>query len=217
MVLQGVAYLTSSDHGAQTPGHGGLATLYVARVLGVTAVGLPDAEHVWNDSGRNVLFAAALTVVVLVAVLLACSRGRWLALGIVTLAYSGAFFVLPVLIRGDQGMQLLSTWTNAGARYAVMPVLFVLASIAIMVPHARIGRLPRTGLAWFVLAQVVVVVALGFQNRNPRSAGPEWYPELVAQARSCRAHPRPSRLVVTTPGSPWGIRLSCSQLRGIGT
>jgi len=216
-LVQTVAYLTASDHGPHTPGRGGLVTLYIARVLGLTAVGAPETAHLWNDGGRGLLFPVALIVVVLVAVLLACSRGKWLALAAVTLAYSVLFFALPLLVRGDETAQLGAVWNDVGARYAVIPVLFVVASIAILIPHARIGRVPRSLLAWGVLTQIAVVIVLGFHTDNFRSNGPEWYPALVAQARRCPADGRGSRFVVTTPGAPWGIRLSCSQLRSVGS
>jgi len=215
-LLQTIAYLTASTHGPHTPGRGGLVTLYIARVLGLTAVGAPETARLWNDGGRGLLFPVALTVAVLVAVLLACNPRKWVAFAAVTLAYSVLFFALPLLIRGDETAQLGAVWNEVGARYAVIPVLFVVASIAILIPHARIGRVPRTLLAWGVLAQIALVIALGFHTDNWRSKGPEWHPALVAQARTCPVKLQGSRFVVTTPGAPWGIRLSCSQLRAVG-
>lgn len=215
-LIQAAAYLTASTHGAHTPGRGGLVTLYIARVLGLTAVGAPETAKLWNSGGRGLLVPVALTVAVVVAGLLACNRGKWLAFAVVTLGYSVAFFMLPLIIRGDEMAQLGLVWNDAGARYAVIPVLLIVTSVAVLIEHARIGRIPRAVLATGVLVQIVVVIALGFQSDNFRSNGPEWYPALLAQAQGCRLDPRGSRFVVTTPGAPWGIRLACSQLRAIG-
>ena len=217
ILLQLVTYVTESNHGTGIPGQGQLVNLYIARVLGITAVGDPGIAHLWNDGGKALVYPVALVVVVTIAVLLACNRGWTLGLGLVAVGYSIALFFGALIVRGDAGLPLGSTWTDNATRYNVMSVLFLLAAIAILIPHARIGQLPRTVLTWALLAQIVVVVTAGFHGDNGRSNGPEWFPALVAQARACRTSPVRVRFVTTSPGIPWGIFFTCDQLRGIGT
>lgn len=217
VVLQLVAYVTESTHGINTPGQGQLLNLYIARVLGITAVGDPGIAHLWNDGGKTLVYPFAFVVVATIAVLIACNRGWTLGLGLVAVGYSIALFFGDLLVRGDAGLPLGSTWNDNAARYNVLSVLFLLAAIAIMIPHARVGALPRTVMSWALLAQIVVVVVLGFHGENGRSKGPEWYPALVAQAKDCQTSPVRLRFVETTPGIPWGIFFTCNQLQGIGT
>jgi len=179
-------------------------------------VGDPGAATLWNDGGKAFLYPAALLVVGSVVVLIACNRGRTLRLGLIALGYSLVLFYATFIIRGTNGFQLGAVWNVNGSRYNVMGVLFVLAAIAIMIPHARMGELPRAVLSWALLAQIVIVIALGFHGSSGRSKGPEWYPALVAQAESCKVNPLGVRFVKTAPGIPWGIFFTCDQLRGIG-
>jgi len=216
VVLQAVAYVTESSHGTNTAQQGGLLTQYVARVLGITAVGDPGAANLWNDGGKSLIYPVGLVVVAVIGILFVCNRGWTLGLGLAAAGYSVVLFFGELLVRGDAGMLLGATWTNGGARYSVLSVLFLLAAIAIMIPHARMAALPRAVLSWALLGQIVVVVALGFHGQNGRSSGPEWYPALVAQAKDCRTSPQRLRFVITTPGIPWGIFLTCDQLHGIG-
>jgi len=215
--LQVIAFVTESGHGPTGGTHQQLLNLYIVRVLGITAVGDPGAARLWNHGGEALVYPVAITVAAVIVVLVARSRGRTLRLGLVTVAYSLVLFFGLLLVRGDAGLPLGNLWNNNSARYNVLSVLFLLAGIAIMIPHARIGELPRRVLSWALLAQIVVVVALGFHAYNGRFKGPEWYPALVAQAQACRTSPERVRFVVTAPGVPWGIFLTCDQLRGIRT
>jgi len=217
VILQAVAYLTESNHGTSIAGQGQLVNLYIARVLGMTAVGDRGVANLWNDGGKTLVYPVALVVVATIAVLLLCNRGWTLGLGLVAIGYSVVIFFGDLLVRGDAGLPLGPRWNDLAGRYNVLGVLFLLAAIAILIPHARIGELPRAVLSWALLVQIVVVIAVGFHGENGRSKGPEWSPALVAQARACRTSPVRLRFVTTTPGIPWGIFFTCDQLRGIGT
>lgn len=214
LLLQSVAYLTSSDHGA-TGDSPGLPTLYVARVLSSAAVGEHWASQLWNDGGRARLFPFAALLVLLVIGLLLTTRGWTRSLGAVAAAYSIIIFVAPLLNRGTVGFQLTKTWTLAGGRYAALGVLFILSSILVMVPGSRIGPRWREALVYFAVIEVIAVVAFAYRFENPRSLGPEWYPELVATARHCPRAGRAEAAVPITPQGVWVLVLPCRDIRSI--
>ena len=151
VVLQVVAYATASNKGTNTAGKGQLLNLYIARVLGITAVGDPGIAHLWNDGGRTFVYPVAFVVVATIAVLLACNRGWTLGLGLVAVGYSVVLFFGDLILRGDAGLPLGSRWTDGSGRYNVMSVLFLLAAIAILIPHRASGGFPEPcwpGRSW---------------------------------------------------------------------
>jgi hypothetical protein len=214
LFLQVIAYLSTSDHGPE--GHAsGLATLYFARVLGVTAVGTRGARDLWNSGGRSLLFPFGGAFIVLVIVLVVSNRGIPRALGLVTAAYSVVLFALPLSIRGTAPITLGSVFTEGDQRYAVLPVLFLITSLTIMVSHLRCSPRTRAILGCVVAAQLVTVTALSIHTKNSdRSDGPEWYPELVATARLCDGRPVGTREVPIAP-APWQIPISCRDLLSV--
>ena len=211
LVVQGIAYLSTADHGP-TGSAAGLPTLYVARVLGSAAVGEHWATQLWNDGGRTRLLPFAALIALVLLFLFVLTRGRALVLGIIAAAYSVIIFVAPLLNRGTVGMQLGSVWTSNGARYAALGILFLLSSLFIMIPAARFGTTWRNGLVYLAVVQVTVIVAFAYRFENARSPGPEWYPKLVAAAHTCRRNSRNEVAIPTTP-SGWLILLPCTEIR----
>jgi len=212
LLLQAVAYLSTSDHGPTGQAHG-LPTLYVARVLGVVAVGVRGAQDLWNAGGRALLFPFALVLLALVGALVVFTRGTPRTLGLVTAGYSVVLFAAPLAIRGTAAMTLGHVWTDGAQRYAVLPVLFLIASLAITVSHLSFSSRARLVLACLLTAQLVIVTALTIHTRNSsRSNGPEWYPELVAAARSCHDARAGTGNVPITPGGAFDMQLACTQL-----
>ncbi len=216
LLLQGLVFLTNSYHGPSGQASG-LGTLYVIRVLGVTALGVRGAASLWNAGGQIRVDPFAAAVVVAIVALAALTRGRPRTLGLTAAGYSFIAFLTPLTFRGTAFFRLAPTWTYGGERYSVIGVLFLVASAAIMIPHVRLQSSVRTALAWIVVVQLVVVFALSFRTLHLGGAsGPEWHPKLVAAARSCTALHASQWPVTVVPGGAWYVMVPCSKLRTVG-
>jgi hypothetical protein len=211
LALQGITYVTEHSHGP-TGAASGLPTLYVARVVGGLAVGEHWAAELWDGGGRTHLFPFAALVVVLIAVLMVLTRGRGTLLASTCVAHSVVLFVGPLLVRGTLGMELTAAWTSAGARYAALGILFLLAAVMVLITNARIASTWRHLLTALVVLQLLVVVVFAYRPSNPRSPGPEWAPRLSAAADRCRTRHPTFVNVPITPGGGWAVTLSCQHV-----
>jgi len=211
LALQAINYLKTTQPGATSPTVN-LWRLYIARVLGSVAVGDHWASQLWTGGQWKRLLPFVLLAVLMVAGLLALTRGRPLLLATTCLVYSVVSFVAPLEVRGDIGLQLPKAWNGNGTRYDVLGVLFMLAAVFILLGSARLAPRARQFLTVLVVLQLVVVIAFAYRFDNGRSTGPEWGPRLAAARAECRTSHRPVVNVRITPGGVFEVQLSCHDL-----
>ncbi len=129
--------------------------------------------------------------------------------------YSAAFFLVAMYGRG-LGLDAIPTsapFDPAGARYFVLPILFLASAIVGLVatpdPRVKIGTWRLVQAA----ATVVVLVAIGtsFSLTNGRSSGPDWVSALDAATKTCTATGVEIVEVAQAP-SGWFVPIPCKEL-----
>ncbi len=208
-LFQVVMWVSDSGSGPQGDSSPGLLRLFATRVLASTAIGDNWAGSLFEQSNYSVLLPISVMVscVVVALFVFAPASARWL--GGIAVIYAAVMFFFPLVVRGSLALALLDhVWNSNGARYAGLSILLLLSGIFIMVDAARFSESVRRaavgGLALLFVAQVV----FAFPALNPRSAGPEWRPELVAGARRCRATAARIVVIPITP-SGWSLFVPC--------
>jgi hypothetical protein len=188
--------------------------IFSLRVTGGLLVGDRFLDDLWLSIGRAFSYGAlAVAAAVIVALLLRTDR-RTAAFTLISLAYAGLFYAVHMVGRGTGGMdpEVGSLHLN-GARYVLLPFLFVLAAILALAASARGSR-----ANWIRASVVVWLVALLAINYpvgpNARSEGPRWKRELTTASRGCADAEKGSANILVAPSPPrvWFARIPCSRL-----
>jgi hypothetical protein len=194
-----------------------LPELYGLRVAGSFLVGDRLLEPSWRSWDGAFAFASLAVVLGLGGY--GFSR-RDIHRGTVplTLAYSVAFFVLPVAIRGtDHVAPVGEAVSYAGSRYVVVPVL-LLMSMALVIfgtRDSRVARFPWRVIQAGLLIGLGAVVLTNYPADNLRSLGPSWSTELVQARTACAGEPGGyARIKVSPPMEKEGfnVLVSCRRV-----
>jgi hypothetical protein len=208
-IVQLIGIVTTTDH---TPKHPSslkdFVLMYPVRVIGSYLIGDRFIDNAWIRFGW--LFGVVATVALVAILLVVTKRGAllvsWPAL--VALGYSVVFLVVPIYIRGTEGMRLVvHTFNPYAPRYVVIPVLLLISALAIWID--------ATGWRWLTLlfaVHMAVVISLSFSLVNLRSPGPAW-PAGVRDARRTCADPAVGAASVPISPFGWYAPIPCSKLR----
>ncbi len=173
--------------------------VFVPYLIGSRGVSSSWLMHHDVLAGGSILLFAAIAALLMVG----AERQRQL-LSAVLVAYAIVAFVLPAWSRRD-----------AAPRYSVIPELLLASAIAVLVADPTRGQthwIARIGRPLFV-AQVVLVVVIGFSVTNYRSESPAWSAALAVARGTCRGASPPKLVKVRTDKfNAWPIVLSCRDL-----
>jgi hypothetical protein len=194
---------------------GALPDVFSFRVTGGLLVGDRFLGDAWVAYGRAFAYGAFLAVAVLIAVLLLHRSRRTIAFALISLSYAGLFLCVQLIGRGTGGIdpELHGSRLDA-ARYVLLPLLLLVATILALVDRASLREYPSSVRAWAgraALLWLVVLLALNYSVTNDRSRGPRWDRELVAAERACSSNPNRSVSVLVAPSPPrvWFARVPC--------
>jgi hypothetical protein len=220
---------------------GDIPILYGLRVVGSFLIGDSAIKGRWDANGGWFVLVAVLVAVALFGVaVVAAPRTVRLLLGVL-LAYSVAFYVVPVGIRGGTAPVLAHPANLLASRYTILPLwlLYSALIVAAGVPGLRLARTPSASraTAWLApgltVALLTVQLVLNFATAGPRTSGTSWRLAAEAARPTCElgilgqtlpgppppaARPRLIRPgVVALPVAPgghlfWAARFRCSQL-----
>ena len=193
---QGLVVLHTTSVNAQYPSSlGDLPPIFAVRVLGSALVGDHEIGRLWESFGDHVAPAFAVTAVLVGLALVIGSGVRSRRFAAVAGACSLAFLVVPIWLRGTLPNRVAGAAFNPnGTRYAVVPVLLVIAAAAVPADDRS-----RRAAGALVAAQVAAVIALGFSVSNGRSAGPSWSSSLDAAREQCAGQPAQTAPVAVIP------------------
>ena len=188
--------------------------IFSLRVAGGLLVGDRFLDDAWLSLGRAFSVAAVAILATVIVVLAIGNTRRTVVFSLIALTYAGLFLGVHLAGRGTGGMDPeLGSFHLEGARYALLPFLFVLTAVLTLVDGTRWSH-----AAWIRIAAVLWIVALLGANYavgpNTRSSGPRWSVELWSADRACLADTAATARVLAAPAPPqvWFARIPCSRL-----
>jgi len=190
-----------------------LPDIFSLRVAGGLLVGDRYLDDLWLALGRAFSYTALLVVSVVIVYLLLRGTRATAAFALISLGYAGLFFGVHLVGRGTGGMDPeLGTFHLNGARYVLLPFLFVLAALLALIDTAGASRVRARwmrGVAWLWL--VALLLANYPIGPNQRSSGPRWSEELTEAHRMCaKSEARIARILVApAPPQVWFARIPC--------
>jgi hypothetical protein len=192
---------------------GSLVRMYVDKVAGPGFFG--SRPHLpWLALGTAVVVA---TVVALMLVA-ASGRLRQSAIAAVMLAYSGAYFLAPVVISG------ITLVYRGSTRYFVGPMLLLAYAVIVLFDSTLRGERVVGRAEGFRLIAVVVCAALvaclawstaaSWRVWNPHRLTPTWSAALASARVECShgAHAVHLRITPPPPTRIWVVVLTCAQV-----
>jgi hypothetical protein len=190
---------------------GDLPAEFGVRVLASLVVGERYLSDLWLDFGPWLVVGAVgvLGLVVALAVPRVGIDRRWFALGAIALGF--VFFLLPVWLRGTEGMRLSPDRFNpAGSRYVLVPAAMLLSAVVVLVDGTH-----RRWLIGVLVTQGALVIVLSYALTSPRSYGPFWRTELRVAKTTCLndLNRRAVDVPITPGGLGWTTTIPCSRLR----
>jgi hypothetical protein len=192
-----------------------LPDLYALRVLLSAALGIKIADGAWALLGQGAAILASLAAIGFTAYVVTRPTRRSRGSVGLLLVLSVAFFAFGVGLRWSP--ELIPSPLSLGladARLTVVPILLVLAAIAIVLDSPD----PRwKGPMWRSIVMVTIGSSLlvsgidYFSVGNRREAGPDWMAE-VESARDRCASLGSSITVIPTAPPGWFAELPCERL-----
>lgn len=135
-----------------------------------------------------------------------------LSVALIALAAGGAYFTLPLAIRGTSEIRpAFETPNLGGSRYFVLPVLF-LTLVLLLGLDARLEvASQQSSDPWLtVIALWLASLALlNYSVPNPLTPGPDWLTTLRQAQETCAAGQRAFVYVPIPPGGTWSVRTPC--------
>jgi hypothetical protein len=189
--------------------------LYLGRMLNSLFFSDNYAGRLWIHFGW---WWAAVCVFALLAMLVWFG---WLArqangfLAACAVGYSVLLFAAPLWLRGTASAALTRSFFNLnGTRFDTVAALLLISAAVLALGDVRWsnGDRWRQLTAVVLVAQVLIVVALGFRGFNPRSGGPSWSQQVSDARETCAANPPPVVLLHTSPPPDWVVGVSCRDL-----
>jgi hypothetical protein len=195
----GVATQTTDDR----PLHAVRDVSKMPEIIGVRAfdqflLGDRGIQALWAVRVLLVVFVPALVLGGLLAALIGVGRERQ-TLSLAFIGVAVASLLVVVWGRGTNNTAIayaatsfLGPGAGAGsykpnpARYSVIPVLMLASAAAVLFTSLGTSR-PRLSRSLTVafVAQVIVVISIGFPATNARSPGPAWSKTVAAQRARC--------------------------------
>jgi hypothetical protein len=196
----------------------GIEAIYGQRVLGAGLVGEAWAQSAWNHLGP-ILSGLALLAVVILSVIFGATtvRAQWWYAGAAFLWSFGILVVslyarglVPFLVPRDH------VFLQDGVRYMLIPGWLVVSGLVLLAggpPHPVPRWLERcaTVARVVLVAQTVLIVAVGFRVTTIRSPGPSWSSELRRVERGCQKDPRGFAYPLFSPPNFYG-EIPCDEL-----
>lgn len=190
---------------------GDLPTEFGVRVLASLVVGERYLPDLWLHLGPWLVVGAVGVLVVVVVLSLPRVGADQRLFGLGAIALGAVFFLLPVWLRGTEGMRLSPHHFNpAGSRYVLVPAAMLLSAVAVLVDGTRIRW-----MIGVVVAQGVLIVVMSYALVSPRSDGPFWRAELEVAKKTCLndVNRRTVDVPITPGGLGWIATMPCSRLR----
>jgi hypothetical protein len=192
-----------------------IAALYPIRVVGGALLGMQGTSALWDSLGGWLIVTGAivLAAVVTYAVARRTFRDRWLV--VLCLGLSAAFFAVSLWVRWDPDLAPAADgqFLHLAYRYLLVPVLFVLAAIAILLdrPDPRVPPGAWTAGTLVVVALVVATWVVDLTGANARTDAPSWAATVAASRARCVAD---GAATVGLPIAPdgWSMTLPCAVL-----
>lgn len=189
--------------------------IFSLRVTGGVLVGDRFLDDAWLSVGRTFSVGAVAIVSAATVALLFVNRRRTRAFALMSVAYATLFLGAHLAGRGTGGMDPeLGSFHLEGARYVLLPFLFLLTALLALVDGAQWQR-----AGWIRAAALVWLVALLAANYvvgpNARSSGPQWREEVQEARRACAGRSAASHArILASPAPPevWVARIPCSRL-----
>jgi hypothetical protein len=197
---------------------GSLARGYVDFVAGAGFFGI--RPHLpWLALGTAVVVAAVVALMLVAA----SGRLRQSAVAAVVLAYSGAYFLAPVVLSG------MTLGYGGGNRYFVGPMLLLAYAVIVLLDSTLRGDRVvgwaegfRLRVDAFRLTAAVVCAALvaclawstaaSWRIRNPHRLTPTWSAALASAHVKCSHGAQTVHLRITPPTRIWVVVLTCAQV-----
>jgi hypothetical protein len=190
---------------------GSVARIYAASVAGPGFFG--SRPHLpWLALGTAVVVA---TVVALMLVA-ASGRLRESAIAAVMLAYSGAYFLAPVVVSG------MPLRYGGGNRYFVGPMLLLAYAVIVLLDSTLRGdrvvgwaegsRLIAVVVCAALVACLAWSTAASWRVRNPHRLTPSWSAALASAHVKCSHGAHAVHLRITPPTRIWAVVLTCAQV-----
>lgn len=185
------------------------AQAFAQWVLATAALGVSGAQAAWLALGPALVPLAAGVAALLfgAGLLRADTTRRWTALA--ALATAVALFAIPVVLRG---VAAEVAWPpgdagDVGSRYAVAPVLLLVATVALLVPPHRV-------VTTVLVLALAVPVAVDFRAPTRRSQGPRWRPAVAEAAAACDQQGVDRQRVAIPPADVgWALNVPCGRLQ----
>lgn len=194
---------------------GDLPDIFSLRVAGGLLVGDRYLDELWLALGRGFSYTALLVVSVVIVYLLLRSTRATAAFALISLGYAGLFFCVHLVGRGTGGMDPeLGSFHLNGARYVLLPFLFLLAALLALIDTAGVSKM---GARWMRRAACLWLLVLLLANYpigpNLRSSGPRWSDELTEARQMCATRGTPIARILVAPAPPqvWFARIPCSR------
>lgn len=186
--------------------------IFALRVMGGLLVGDRFLDDAWLSLGRAFSAAATALLLAAIAALLVVSTRRAAAFALLSLTYSALFLGVHLVGRGTGGVDPQpGSFHLEGARYALLPFLFVLVALVTLVDGAPASWARRARP--FVIAWLAALLAANYAvGPNSRSTGPVWREEVTDARRACVGARQTTVRVLASPAPPrvWYARISCS-------
>jgi hypothetical protein len=196
-----------SAHAADLPG------IYGLRVAGSFLLGDRFLPRLFNAWGLT--FAFGCLAVVAGGLALASARRWQRPLLLTAAAFSVAWLVIPLLLRGTGTFLDRGSSDLPGSRYMVIPVLLLIVGLAARLdapirdlqPSASSGRgAHRTRDLRVVATLALVAIALvSWSIPSQREKGPVWSETLQAAKQRCAATGNHPAEVGRSAEAPWGL------------
>jgi hypothetical protein len=216
LVAQTVTTLLS-PRVAHSGGLGGALRAYIGQVA------LPNfaanRQTMTAALGEQALLWEILAIAPFVLAALVCLRwGSPLQRVTATYLVPGSFviWVADSFLNGYGGSPIHQT-SFVFVRYAVVPSMFLLASIVLAAQVLIARRASTAPLGALVVAAMLVLMVVQYvPTETNRSTGPTWASEIAAARKSCESStPDTNKLVVTAPRTKtalWTFPISCERL-----
>lgn len=164
-----------------------LPWIYALRVTGSFLVGDLFLDDFWKPWGAPFAFLAfALVAAVCAYGLIRADRGRRLLVG-GSLALSGAYLAVPLMLRGTENFLDRGDFNLNGSRYLLLPILFVTVAVLLILDRRDPRLSPRawrnTQIGFSALALALVLT--NFSIYTTRSAGPKWKASVAGARERC--------------------------------
>lgn len=188
----------------------------IQRVVTGAAFGLRGGGGFWDQFGWPALIALTIAMVLALAVGLARADGRARAFALIAIPTAIGMFVLSVYQRGVGPAMLWPAGNpgGQGGRYAIVPVLLLVATAMVIAERWR-GKSSARWRAWpslAIAALLLISTAVSLPAGDSAIRGtPSWENALDEAAATCAGEDLPTATIPTSP-PPFQMTLSCAEI-----